>query len=100
VFRFTAPADPERHLKAAQILGADVSRVNPKDAGLVLADQLLPLMEKLWVPNGLKSLGFTENDIPELVKGALPQHRVLKLAPRHVGEDELTTLFKNSLTIY
>lgn len=72
----------------------------PEDAGEVLADQLIPLMEELWVPNGLKALGFTPDDIPDLVQGTLPQHRVLKLAPRHVGEAELTTLFEKTMTIY
>jgi hydroxyacid-oxoacid transhydrogenase len=57
-------------------------------------------MEDLWVPNGLKSLGFTKDDIPTLVQGTLPQHRVIKLAPRPVGEKELTQLFESSMTIY
>lgn len=102
VFRFTAPANPERHLRAAQLIDPkiDPSQVKPEDAGRVLADSLLPLMQKLWVPNGLKELGFDESDLPSLVQGALPQHRVIKLAPRHTGEKELYDLYKNSMTLY
>ncbi len=38
VFRWTAPANPERHLYAASLLGADVSGVGAEDAGELLAD--------------------------------------------------------------
>ena len=40
VFRFTAAADPARHLRAAEALGANVSRATPADAGTVLADRI------------------------------------------------------------
>ena len=39
-------------------------------------------MERLGVPNGLKAIGYTASDIPGLVEGTLPQHRVTKLSPR------------------
>lgn len=73
VFRFTAPSDPDKHLEAAGILGADVSNVKQADAGAVLADTILKYMETMKIENGLQSLGYSGGDIPELVKGALPQ---------------------------
>src|SRR5205814_727336 len=78
VFRFTAAAAPERHLAAAAALGVDVSRANPSDAGKILSDRLIGLMQRLAVPNGLRALGYTGSDIPALVEGTLPQHRVTK----------------------
>lgn len=100
VFRFTAPACPERHLQAAGFLGADVSRVNPADAGKVLSDTLIDLLKRLGVPNGLSAVGYTRDDIPALVEGTLPQHRVVKLSPRPVGAEELARLFEESLVIW
>ncbi len=82
VFRFTAKACPERHLQVAAVLGADVSRARPADAGKILADRIIELMRQLGVPNGLAALGYTSSDIPKLVEGTLPQHRVTKLSPR------------------
>lgn len=100
VFRFTATAHPDRHLLAAQALGADVSRVKPDDAGEVLADRITWYMQRLKVPNGLRELGYSSSDIPALVEGTLPQHRVTKLSPRPAAPEDLAALFERSMTAW
>jgi len=100
VFRFTAPCSPERHLKAAEALGADVSHAQPNDAGEILADQIIAMMRDLHMPNGLRALGYGMADIPALVEGTLPQHRVTKLSPRPAGPDELARIFEKAMTIW
>ena len=97
VFRFTAQACPQRHLDAAAALGVDISNANPADAGKILADRIVVMMDRLKVPSGLKELGYTSADIPALVEGTLPQHRVTKLSPRPATQDDLTRLFEESL---
>ncbi|MEE2898672.1 MAG: hydroxyacid-oxoacid transhydrogenase [Gemmatimonadota bacterium] len=100
VVRFTAPADPERHLRAAAALGADVSDAAPSEAGEVLAERVIHFMRALHIPNGLAAVGYTEQDIPALVEATLPQHRVTKLSPKPAGAAELTSLFEESMTIW
>src|SRR5689334_5176247 len=100
VFRFTASANPARHLQAAAALGADVSRARAEDAGPILADRITWLMQRLNVPNGLRAVGYSTSDIPALVEGTLPQHRVTKLAPRAAGPEELAELFEAAMVAY
>lgn len=104
VFKFTASACPERHLKSAALLGVDILGKQKADAGLILSDRLCTILHDLNVPNGLKALGYTEDDIPSLVKGTLPQHRVTKLSPVMQSNEELaeslTEIFRASMTIY
>eukprot|EP00753_Platysulcus_tardus_P009385 PLAT203.1.p1 GENE.PLAT203.1~~PLAT203.1.p1 ORF type:complete len:483 (-),score=169.43 PLAT203.1:885-2309(-) len=100
VFEFTAATNPERHLEAAGLLGADVEGKSVDDAGAILRDTVLRYMDVMDVPNGLSALGFTTDDLPELVAGTLPQHRVTKLAPKPAGADELEMLFERSMTVY
>ncbi len=54
--RYTAATNPDRHLHAAAVLGADVSRVKAEDAGRVLADTILKYMHRLKVQSVLQSL--------------------------------------------
>ncbi len=100
VVRFTAPACPERHLRAAAALGADLAGAGPDDAGEVLARRVIEFMQRLRVPDGLSALGYSAADIPALVEGTLPQHRVTKLSPIPAGREELAVLFRASLQIY
>jgi hydroxyacid-oxoacid transhydrogenase len=100
VFRFTASANPERHLQAAAALGANVSGVKNADAGRVLADRITWFMQQLKTPNGLKAIGYSAADIPALVEGTLPQHRVTKLSPRPAGPDDIAKLFEDAMTAW
>ena len=100
VFRFTAPTDPDRHLHAAKLMGANVSSAGPEDAGDLLADAIIKLMRELDMPNGLSAVGYTPQDVDELAAGAMPQHRVVKLSPRPVNEADLKQLFLDSMTLW
>ena len=100
VFRFTASANPARHLRAAEALGANVSGVKDADAGRILADRIVWFMERLGVPNGLKAVGYSSSDIPRLVEGTLPQHRVTKLSPRPANPDDLAAMFEDAMTAW
>jgi len=56
IFRFTASINPERHLRCAEILGADVSNAKSTGdyAGNLLANEILKLMDATGVPMGAK----------------------------------------------
>ena len=100
VFRFTAPTCPQRHLRAAEVLGADCSGAKDEDAGAILADRIISLMRQLNAPNGLSALGYGSQHIPALVEGTLPQHRVTKLSPRAADAEELAGIFADALSYW
>ena len=70
------------------------------DAGPILADHIVKFMQKLDVPNGLTAIGYHRDDIPSLVEGTLPQHRVTKLSPRPAGKEDLAQMFENAMTYW
>ena len=100
VFRYTAPTNPERHLRCAQLLGADTSGAGLEDAGELLAAAIVGYIRELGLPNGLSGVGYTVEDVDALVAGTLPQHRVTKLSPRPVDETSLRQLFLDSMTLW
>ena len=100
VFRFTAPANPQMHLYAASLMGVDISKAAPEEAGDLLAGAIIDLMKKTGMPNGLGALGYGPQDIEDLVAGTLPQHRVTKLSPRPAGAEDLVKLFLDTLKLW
>ena len=115
VFKFTASACPDRHLKGAEALGADTRGIKRDDAGLFLSgtsfskilkvtglflDVVRKYMYDLGVPDGLGAMGYSNSDVEQLVKGTLPQERVTKLSPREFTPDDLASIFENSMKNY
>ncbi len=102
VFRFTGSACPERHLTVAELMGANISNVvSPEDeAGEILADEIVSLMKELNIPNGLSAVGYIEDDIPALVEGTIPQHRVTKLSPKEANPDDFGAMFQDAMVAW
>ena len=98
VFRYTASANPERHMQAAEALGVDVARCQAADAGRILSERITWFMQRLKTPNGLREIGYTSSDIPALVEGALLQRRLTTLSPRPVGVEELSAMFEDAMS--
>ena len=99
VFRFTGSACPERHLWAAEALGAEIEGVN-KEPGEILADRVVQIMRDTGIPNGLSGVGYSEDDIPKLTEKAWPQKRVIDNAPVKITKEELAGLFRDALSYW
>jgi len=97
VFSFTGPACPERHLKGAAAMGADVAGADAGHAGELLADRVIDMMRATNIPNGLGGVGYGPEDVPALVDRAFPQQRLLSNAPCAVGRDDLTALLEAAM---
>ena len=93
-FRFTYSADPDKHRRAAELLADEPI---PEADESTLPNALTRLMKDVVAPSGLRELGYDENDIDDLVNGALKQQRQLGIAPREAGRDELASIFRESL---
>ncbi len=100
VFRFTAPAAPERHRLAAGLMGLDAAAAGPDEVGELLAGALIAFMQKAGMPNGLAAVGYGPQDVEQLVAGTLPQHTVTKLSPRPASAADLRRLFLESMTLW
>jgi len=75
------PANPRRHLEAAEALGADVAHRRADDAGEILADRITWFMQRLKVPNGSGPIGYTIANIPARGRDA----------PQPSGDEALAT---------
>ncbi len=94
-FRFTYEAMPERHQQVAELLaGEPIDDPGPD----TLPDLLRQLMKDIDAPSGVATFGYTENDIPDLVDGAMKQKRLLDIAPKDVTEEDLHHIIAASMS--
>jgi len=94
VFRFTYDSDPSKHLKAAELLkGAPLDNPGPES----LPYELIKIMKEVAIPSGIKELGYTKEDIPEIITRAMKQQRLLSIAPKNVNENDLQNILTQSM---
>jgi len=91
-FRFTYEAAPERHHRVAELLTGE-----PADGPDALPDALTELMRDVGSPMGIGELGYGIGDVDALVEGALKQQRLLVIAPREAGPEDLGAILRASL---
>jgi len=97
-FRFTFAAAPERHLRAAELLDPRAERTaEPADQ---LPAVLTALMRDIGIPPGVAAVGLDESRVDSLVEGTLKQQRLLAIAPRDAGADDLAGIFRRSMHLW
>ena len=94
VFRFTYNVDPEKHIKAAELLKGSIID-NPGSESLPY--ELIKLMKAVGAPSGIKELGYAKKDIPEIIIRAMKQQRLLSIAPKDVRENDLNQILIQSM---
>lgn len=94
-FRFTFESNPERHLRAAGLL--DPRQESVSDRREQLPQVLVSLMRDIGIPNGIGAVGYTEDDVDDLVPGTLKQQRLLAIAPKDPSEEDLADILRHSV---
>ena len=85
---------PERHHRVAELLaGGPLAEPGPD----TLPDVVRRLMRDVGAPRGIAEFGYTEDDVPAIVEGARKQQRLLIVAPREPGDDDLRHIVAASL---
>jgi hydroxyacid-oxoacid transhydrogenase len=91
-FRFTYEAMPDRHHRVAELLSGA-----PGEGPDALPEVLLGLMRDLDAPTGIGAFGYGIEDVDDLVEGALKQQRLLVIAPREAGPEDVGAILRASL---
>ncbi|MDE0309521.1 MAG: iron-containing alcohol dehydrogenase [Acidiferrobacterales bacterium] len=96
-FRFTGPANHERHLEAGGLMGADIGDAGPAEAGEALSAHLENMMRVTGMPNGISQVGYDSSDIGNLADGAFMQQRLLGNAPCEVTHENLRQMYRDAI---
>lgn len=97
-FALLYPANPERHHEMAALLEPDTATSDlGRDA---LPDTLRRLMRDIGLPNGLAAVGYSSDDLPELVAGTMKQQRLLATAPVDISEADVERVLRDSMTLW
>ncbi|HEU5483784.1 MAG TPA: hydroxyacid-oxoacid transhydrogenase [Microlunatus sp.] len=94
-FRFGFEAAPDRHLTVARLLAPDAERTD--DPAEQLPRVLVDLMRDIGIPNGIGGVGFTEDDVPDLVVGTMKQQRLLATCAKTPTEEDIAAIFRRSV---
>ncbi|HWM13546.1 MAG TPA: hydroxyacid-oxoacid transhydrogenase [Gaiellaceae bacterium] len=97
VFRRIAATSPDRHLEAAELLGADV---RDAESGEAVSTRIAELMQATGMPNGISGVGYDRSHVAALTDGAIVQRRLLDNAPIPVDRELLAGLFADALTCW
>jgi hydroxyacid-oxoacid transhydrogenase len=93
-FRFTYDAMPERHRRVAELLSGETIEKADENT---LPEILIQLMKDVGAPRGVRELGYSEDDIDQLVEGAMKQQRLLVGTPKEVTEEDLANILRESM---
>jgi hydroxyacid-oxoacid transhydrogenase len=99
-YRFTAPTNPAKHARIAELLGANTRGLSEEEAATLLPGAIIRLMRDVGCPNGLSAIGYSEAGLDRLAEGGWQQQRLLVGSPRPVTKADLRHILQESLVLW
>ena len=100
IFRYMADAAPDRHLEAAEFLGAPDTDAGDGEVGEVVSGRIIELMRNSGVPNGLSGVGFSEADVVDLAASSARQKRAIANAPRVATVGDMESIYRDAISYW
>ncbi len=100
IFRYLAEGAPERHLEAANYLGADLVDSTADDAGEIVASRIIELMKGTSAPNGLSGVGFSSNDVKAMAASSIRQSRAIANAPKVANQADMESIYADAISYW
>jgi alcohol dehydrogenase class IV len=94
IFRFSAPAIPQKLPEAARAMNFDVESLKSGEMGDAISDAILKLMGELQVPRRLRDVGITREDLPKLADKLFSLKRLILRCPRQPSKEDALKLFE------
>ena len=97
VMRYNIVADPAPYAALAAMIGAGEGKTDLFGRAHAAAEAVAALVKDLGLPSGLKALGVTEKDVPELAKAAVHHDRLVRGNARKMSEADFVNLLTAAL---
>ena len=100
IFEYMAEAAPQRHLQAANFLGADLKGAAADDAGEIVSNRIIDLMKGTSAPNGLSGVGFSKGDVKAMAQSSIRQTRAIANAPKVANLNDLESIYTQAISYW
>jgi alcohol dehydrogenase class IV len=96
VVKFNLTARPQEFARIAALLGEDVHGLDETAAAHRAVDAIHELKAAIGIPERLRDLGVTLDQLPEFASKAFGIKRILRVNPRSVSEQDLLKIFQDA----
>ena len=97
VMSFNMIGDVEKFSKIAELLGVPISHLSKRAAAETAVAFCKKLSEDIGIPQHMRDVGVKEDQIGELVEGALNVQRLLINNPRTIKKEDIENIYRMAL---
>ncbi|MEH6523246.1 iron-containing alcohol dehydrogenase [Sulfitobacter sp.] len=97
VLRFNAQTAPGAYADLAPIAFPELAGLGVKEAAVGFANELAALSARCGLPENLRGVGITKDDLPLLARDAMNQTRLLVNNPREVTDADALAIYEAAL---
>ena len=89
VMRFNLPERTKTMGKIARLLGVEVQGLSETEAAEAAIDAVVKLRQQIGIPNRIRELGGTRDQLPEFAEKSFALKRLLWINPRQASREDL-----------